>query len=81
MSFVLPTLNKGGIEAWTNSTLLHPHHIDKAEGGVANTFYGKNELSSVEVWNIARIHGSQYPPKDFDQSRWVRAGREEWIGW
>ena len=38
VSYVLPTLNKGATEAWTNSTLPHPHHIDKAEGGVADTF-------------------------------------------
>ena len=80
ISFVLPTLSRDCTKAWTKSTLLHPYHLDKAGGGVAGTFYGTVELTTVEIWNIARIDGSAYPPKNFEQSRLVRAGREEWMG-
>ena len=67
ISFVLPTLSRDGKKAWFKSNLLHPYHSDKTGGGVAGTFYGKAELTTVEIWNIARIDGSAYPPKNFEK--------------
>ena len=75
---VLPSLNSGATEAWTQCPVLTPHHLDKDDRGRRATFYGKDALSSNDVRNIGRFANSPYPPKGL--SRWERAGRELWIG-
>ena len=48
-SMLLPSLNSGATEAWTQCALLTPHHLDKDDRGRGATFYGKDELSSEDV--------------------------------
>ena len=69
---VMPSLNSGATKAWTNCALLTPHHIDREDRGRSATFYGKDELSSLETWNVARFSNSPHPLKG--RSRWVLSG-------
>ena len=49
VSMVLPSLNSGATEAWTQCALLAPHHLDRDDRCRRATFYGKDELSRDDV--------------------------------
>ena len=78
MSTTLPTLAKGATTCWTECPVPTPHHKEKKAKDFKLTFYSLEVLPRETIRNIARITGSEHPPKG--PSRWEMSGRANSIG-
>ena len=78
ITFVLPFINRDATESWTKSPVLHPNHKEPAQN-VTESFCRRENLIVVEAWNIARFPDSDFPPKNFAQSR-VSRDSGSWLG-
>jgi hypothetical protein len=77
ITFPLPHLSKDGKYAWTETSLWHPHNLDKSDYA-AKSQWNKPYLSTFDVWQIGRSANSDYPLKDAASSRPFRDGGR-WI--